>query len=370
MTRAVGYEILNLFLLHIIFSFSIPQVATAKSSEPLEIQRVRLDSKTINPSKNQKITLSFEVTKSARVQILIYDLLGQKIRSFDMSEVQAGGHAITWDGRKTDGKLAAGDLFLYVIEASDGKSKTVYNPAKETGGLLVKTQEFTFDRKTGKLEYVLPKACMIRLRAGLSNGMLARTILDWQPCTAGRHTYKWDGKDESGLMDLLNHPELDINLTCYTLPANTIIVDGPILPFESKVKYIKAADKETNDPWARKGKYLHYTHDPRNCHEPEFNMSFPNKKGDDKEGNPLISGTTKVRIELDDRDELYLINKRFEIMLYVDGVYFFEMEEGSSPFTFDWNTKGLRKGPHILTINVMSYDGHIGVVSHRVIIGE
>lgn len=370
MTRTVDYEILALVLLNIIFGFSIPQNATAKSREPLAIRRVKLDSKTINLSKGQKVTLSFEVTKQAGVQVFIYDRLGQKVRSFDMSEVQAGGHAVTWDGCKGDGKLAAGDLFLYVIEASDGSSKTVYNPAKETGGELVKTQEFTFDRNTGKLEYVLPKTCMIRLRAGLKNIMLARTILDWQPCTAGRHTYNWDGKDESGLMDLLNHPELDINLTCYTLPANTIVVDGPILPFESKPKQIKATGRDGNDPWARKGKYLHYTHDPRNCHEPEFTVSFPKKKGDDKKGNPIVTGTTKVRIELDKRDEQYLINKRFEIMLYVDGVYFFEMEEGSSPFTFDWNTKGLRKGPHILTVNVMSYDGHIGVVSRRVIIGE
>jgi hypothetical protein len=54
----------------------------------------------------------------------------------------------------------------------------------------------------------------------------------------------------------------------------------------------------------------------------------------------------------------------------VDGVFLFEMEEGSSPFTFNWDTKGLTKGSHILTVNLASYDDHIGVVSREVIIGE
>jgi hypothetical protein len=78
---------------------------------------------------------------------------------------------------------------------------------------------------------------------------------------------------------------------------------------------------------------------------------------------------TPIRIELDNRDIRNLVNRRFEIMLYIDGVFLFEMEEGTSPFTFNWDTKPFAKGSHILTVNIMSYDDHIGVVSQKVIIG-
>ena len=370
MIRTLEHKIIAFVILNTILCFFIPQSISAQSSSPLVIRRVGLDSKTINPSEEQTVTLSFEVTKPAKIQVHLYDRLGHEVRSFDLSDVQAGKHSITWDGYKYNGHLASGDIFLYVIEADDGQTEVIYNPAKETGVKIVKAQQFTLDRKTGTFEYVLPNTCMIRLRTGLKNGMLARNLIDWQPCTAGRHTYKWDGKDESGLMDLSNHPELDINLVCCTLPGNTIIFAGPTKPFESSAKYIRPEGGGDKDPWFRKGKYLHYTHDPSSCHEPKFTVSFPNSKRHKEEEIPVVSDTAKVRIELDQRDVRYLINKRFEIMLYVDGVYFFEMEEGSSPLTFNWNTKGLRKGLHILTVNIMSYDGHIGVVSSRIIVGE
>lgn len=370
MKKTMIYKIWILFLLHILAGFLIPNVTAAENKEPLTIKRVRLDTKTFAPSRGEIVTLSFEINKQTDVQVFIFDALGQEVRCFDLNSLEPGRHSIKWDGLCADGKRVAGNVFLYIIEASGGQSKTIYNPAAETGGLLVKPREFVFDKKTGKIEYVLPKACMIRLRAGLKNGMLARTIFDWQPRSAGRHTYKWDGKDESGLINLSNHPELDLHLSSYTLPANTIIATGQIVPFESKPKQAEAANKQGFSLWARHGKYLHYTHDPRNCHEPKFTVAFPNCKGTNEQGAPLVSGITQIRIELNKHDTQYLINKRFEIILYVDGIFIFEMEEGSAPFTFNWNTRGLGKGPHILTVNIMSYDGHIGVVSRRVLVEE
>lgn len=359
---------MTLLLLHILVVFLITNGATAKNNEPLTIKRVALDTKTFTPSKGETVTLSFETNRQTDVRVFIFDALGREARCFDLNGLEPGRHSIKWDGLCADGKRAAGNVFLYVIEASDGQNKTTYNPAEETGGLLVKAREFVFDKKTGKVEYILPKACMIRLRAGLNNGMLAQTIFDWQPRSAGRHTYEWDGKDTSGLMNLSNHPELDLHLSCYTLPANTIIVTGQILPFEPKTDQAEATKKQGFSLWARQGKYLHYTHDPYNCHEPRFTVAFPNCKGANEESTPSVSGITQIRIELDKHDAQYLINRRFEIILYVDGIFIFEMEEGSAPFTYNWNTRGLTKGSHILTANLMSYDGHIGTESRRVLV--
>jgi hypothetical protein len=171
-------------------------------------------------------------------------------------------------------------------------------------------------------------------------------------------------------MNLAKHADLNINLTCYTLPDNTIIAKGQLLAFEPEEKRVEKTGKETRtDLWGTNNKYIHYTHDPQACHEPRFAVFFPKGKETDEKNVYKISGMTPIRIELDNRDIRNLVNRRFEIMLYIDGVFLFEMEEGTSPFTFNWDTKPFAKGSHILTVNIMSYDDHIGVVSQKVIIG-
>ena len=360
-----------LCLLDALFLVGVATGAIPENEGSFKITRVGLDTKIFNPSKDETVTLGFEVTRQAGVQVVIYDALGQKVQSFDMPDLEAGRHSITWDGRRANGELAAGDIFLYVIEAKtkNGK-KAAYNPAKETGGFMVKPLEYTLDKETGEIEYVLPKACMIRIRAGLKAGMFAKSLFDWRPNTAGRHSYKWDGKDNTGQMYLLKHPDLDIRLTCYTLPANTIITTGTIIPFAFEKNPGVVESRERSRLWATKGKYFHYQHDPRICRQPKFKVLFPNSAETNNKDVPVVSGVAPLRVELDPRDVQHLINTRFEIMLFIDGVFIYEIEEGSSPFTFNWDTRGFAKGPHIVTVNLVAYDDHIGIVSRKVIVGD
>jgi len=365
------FIIIAICLLSVLVMPEILIGGTDNTVRPFEITRVGLDKKVFNPSQDEMVNLGFEITKQADIQVSIYDLLGQEVRRFNIPDLEKGRHSITWDGRGTDDKQACGDVFLYVIEAKteDGQ-RAIYNTADETGGIEVQTLEYTLDKETGKIEYVLPKACMIRLRAGLKDGMLAQTIFDWRPSTAGRHCFNWDGKDSTGQINLLRHPELDVRLTCYTLPSNTVITTGKIIPFDSEEKFTKEKSETRNRLWSTKDKYLHYKHDPRICHEPGFKVLFPAKDNPSEKTDPAVSGAVPVRIELDERDIQHLINTRFEIMVYVDGIFISEAEEGSSPYTFYLDTSGFKKGPCILTVNILSYDGHIGTVSRKIIIGD
>lgn len=360
-----------LCLLSVFFLMGDTIAAISKEGTPFKVTRVGLDTKVFNPSKGETVTLGFEITEPADVKIAIYNRLGQSVRSFDIHDIEAGRHQITWDGSEADGKLAAGEVFLYVIKAkTKNGEETIYNQAMRTGGFKAKSLKYTLDKNTGKIEYVLPKACMIRIRAGLKDGMFGKTLFDWKPSTAGRHRYKWDGRDKSGLMNLLKHQDLDISLTCYTLPENTIITTGQIVSLGQEENSLETESKERDYLWATKGKYLHYTHDPRICHQPGFKVLFPTQAKSASEDTPVVSGIVPLRVELDPRDAQHLINTRFEIMLFVDGVFIYEIEEGTSPFTFNWDTKGFAKGPHIVTVNLIAYDDHIGIVSQKVILGD
>ena len=338
---------------------------------PLDITRVQADGKIFNPSEDEQVNISFEVTRKADIHLMIYDALGQVVRSFDLPDSQAGRHVVSWDGRTPDNVFASGELFLFVIKATDERGRSIfYNRARETGGLEVKSLEYTLDRETGKIEYVLPNTCMIRIRAGLKDGLFAKTLIDWQPQLPGRHHFIWDGKDESGLINLLKHPNLDLRLTCYALPDNVIIMTGKTIPLTENIDNIGEKESHREEIWGTKGKYLHYSHDPGVCHAPAFRVLFPSASNQEHNENPIVTGNTPIRVEIDEKDLQHLINTRFEVMFFVDGVYIYEVEEGTSPFTFHWDTADFAKGPHIVTINIIGYDDHIGIVSKKLIVGE
>lgn len=342
---------------------SVNGTDVVSKSVRFEITKVQLDKKAFTPSKGEKVSLLFEITKEADVKVMIYDELGNLVRQFEMLSVLFGRHNIKWDGYDTKHNLAAGRMFLYVIEAIDKSgNKIVYNPSDYTGGIMEEAKDYGFDKDSGKIEYVLPKTCMVRFRAGLKDSAFIKTILDWQPQTAGRHTLIWDGKDSTGLMNIGKRPDLELGLTCYSLPANTILVENDYIPFKSAV-----CDSPKNDIWHKHGKYMHYTHDLRNCHEPRFFVSFPQSKT--QKDIPVLSGIVPLRVEIAPEDIQYMVSKRFEIVFYVDGVFLFEIEEGTSPFTCHLDTKGFAKGEHILTVNMISYDDHIGVLNKQIIIG-
>ena len=79
---------------------------TSQEKGQLRITRVKLDKKSYNPSKDEAVTLSFEISRQADVDVTIYDRLGRKVRGLALRDVEAGRQNVRWDGRKTNGKLA------------------------------------------------------------------------------------------------------------------------------------------------------------------------------------------------------------------------------------------------------------------------
>ena len=63
-----------------------------------------------------------------------------------------------------------------------------------------------------------------------------------------------------------------------------------------------------------------------------------------------------------------MTNALFEVAFYVDLTFFFEDEESTTPMTWMWDTSELAPGPHILTVNVFSYDGRIGCITRPVVV--
>ena len=92
-------------------------------------------------------------------------------------------------------------------------------------------------------------------------------------------------------------------------------------------------------------------------------MEFPGSVETDAAARPILGSEQLVRVTLAPDDVAHLVNTRFEVMFFVDTTFLFEEEEGSSPFSYRLDAGKLSPGPHLLTVNVLSYDDHVGVVT-------
>ena len=186
----------------------------------------------------------------------------------------------------------------------------------------------SFNLETGEIKYTLPEDALVRLRIGLKDGgPLLRNLVDWEKREKGEHEEIWDKKDEDGRVDFGNRTDFMVVLAC--LPLNA---------------------KERN---LNSGTIKGFRKSPR------LNIAFAEGTEKNDKGIPILQGVVPVRISLDEKDQ-WIIETKYEVGMYIDNIFLMEDEEGSNPFTYQLNTKGFNEGEHIITVNLIGYNGEIG----------
>ena len=68
---------------------------------------------------NPNSTIRFDLPKDIDVSIIIYNLLGQKVKTIDKSQMNAGFHSITWNGTNNYGAQVSAGMYFYQLRTSD-----------------------------------------------------------------------------------------------------------------------------------------------------------------------------------------------------------------------------------------------------------
>ncbi len=68
---------------------------------------------------NPATTISYRVGNKGLVELTIYNMLGQKIRTLVNEVRNAGRYVVQWDGRNNNGQLVASGLYFYSLKAGD-----------------------------------------------------------------------------------------------------------------------------------------------------------------------------------------------------------------------------------------------------------
>lgn len=193
--------------------------------------------------------------------------------------------------------------------------------------------DISFDAKTGEIKYTLPDDALVRIRIGIKDGgPMLLTFLDWEPRPKGAHVEVWDKKDASGQITIGERKDLLLILTC--LPAG------------------QAGMPKTGASLQK---------------SPDFTVEFPTVQKNSN-GQIVLNKISPVRVSLSEEDKKRLTESKYEIMFFIDYTFLFEDEDGVSPFTYQFNTQGINDGEHVLTVNIIGYQGDIGTKSAKILI--
>ena len=94
-------------------------------------------------------------------------------------------------------------------------------------------------------------------------------------------------------------------------------------------------------------------------------LSFPEL---DKAGSSEIAIAKEkllIRIDVPDEDREVPLTQQYEIIIFVDSVFYAEEERGHLPFNFPLELTSLPPGEHVLTVNVITFGDQIGIGSRK-----
>ena len=215
---------LRLFLV-IMFALSFFLMVSNAAAEPnVTISNVTVESSVFNPTSGEMVQILFYLSRDAEIIVKIFDPDGHPVCTVAEKRLcYKGTSTVFWNGKDEKGDIVADDAYCFIIEAKDKDGFTaIYDPTSFSGGEEIR---LAASDDPGGISYNLPKDARVSIRIGIHNGPLLKTVVDWAPRKVGRHTEAWDGKDESGVLDVRGL-QYDVHIQAFALSENALITSG------------------------------------------------------------------------------------------------------------------------------------------------
>ncbi|MDP8269097.1 MAG: FlgD immunoglobulin-like domain containing protein, partial [Candidatus Tenebribacter davisii] len=68
---------------------------------------------------NPTTTISLTIQEESNIELSLYNIKGQKIRSLLNNQITAGEHSIVWNGEDDSGKKVGSGVYLYKLHVND-----------------------------------------------------------------------------------------------------------------------------------------------------------------------------------------------------------------------------------------------------------
>jgi hypothetical protein len=340
------------------------------NSQGLSVFDVALSATSFNPSRGDKIECRYSLSRDARVTVKVFDADQQLVRILVSDNPRTSGqNKEIWDGKDFDGTVVPNEAYFFNIEAEDSEHhRVVYDPIAFSGGESADLSQGEFDHDNGTLSYKLSQPSRVLLRAGIPASALLKTVVDWQPRVAGEITEYWNGKDEDNLIEVWNAPNHTLILTYMTLPDTSAITIGNEKYGYREYKRNLRTPRPTKEerPMMNVRKLSpHFLKSRLTDRAFKVLLTFP-ELGLGGTEIPEAKDKLMVRVEVPEEDRDVTLNQQYEIIIFVDSVFYAEEERGHLPFNYPLELSNLPPGDHILTINVITFGDQIGIGSRKI----
>src|SRR5690242_11620238 len=88
-----------------------------QSSQGLSISAIFIGAESFNPTRGEKVTLNYTLSRDATTAVKVFDADRQLVRAFPAAGRKAGKVSQTWDGKDLDGKVVPNEAYFFTIEA-------------------------------------------------------------------------------------------------------------------------------------------------------------------------------------------------------------------------------------------------------------
>ena len=363
--RQFGRALVLMFLLIWALSGGV-QLVAAEDSQGLSLFDVKVSAASFNPSVGDTVSLTYQLSRNAKVTIKVFDPDQELIRVLASNVSREGGlHKEAWDGKDDRGAVVPNEAYFFTIVAEEPSSgqQVVYDPITFSGGEQFDLGQATFSREEGTLSYKLSQPSRVLVRIGIAKSALLKTLVDWEPRVAGEITEYWNGKDENNLVEVWKQ-NFSTVITYFTLPESSVITVG-----NSQSSY-RAYKTGLAEPHPKKKAR---TFSNRRNISPHFlasrltdrtftvSLHFPDYPQEVPVEIPHGTQQVLVRVDVGPEGRQVLANEQFEIIVFVDHVFFAEEERGYLPFNYPLELSQFPPGDHTLTLNIATFHDHFGV---------
>ena len=344
----------------------------AEGPSALSISDVQLDRRQFFPERGEAVSVRLRVSVPAHVEWRWFDARDLLIRSISSDgQLAAGESTLAWDGRDQAGRLVPPEAYHYTLVASTADGATQEHDLTDlTGGLDLEIPSVEFDSSAQVMRYTLNAWSRVNLRIGLhDNGPLLRSLIGWNVRGPGAQAEPWDGKDASGVMRLADSTGLQLWGMAFSLTDNAVVVGDTRSPSRM------IADL----PWGRVSRIVKrapskrmYAHSQQSYDERgDFVVTLRRREiaPESLEAAPVMmnaTGGTPIEVIVPPPIAARLVQQRFELVYFIDGLFVEEREIGVLPATWNVSSDALSPGERYLTVNLRGYDGSFGYGSLKV----
>ena len=336
------------------------------------IENLVLSKVTFNPSNGESIALSMTVADG--VNVVVLDVMApdrsvvRRLGSLARVPKSQNRFTVSWDGKDDQGRVVPNEAYYFRVTAdTKGGAQKVIDPVEFSGGEFGDVSTGSISRRSGTISYRLSQPSRVLIRAGIPGSALLKTIVDWEPRDAGSVTDYWNGKDEDNLIDVFGQKEHRVIVSYYTLPANSVIARG-----NSKVTFAEYQRTRRNRsqlpyPEFSNGRKVspHFRKDRTFDRSFRVKVEFPDL---DPRAAVITSGAPKliIRLDVDEQDRRLLLSQQYEVILFVDGIFYAEEERGYLPFRYPFEISSLSVGDHVITANIITFGDQVGIGSRKI----